>query len=150
MDVYRQDFNMMPSFYWAAHDAQNGPGRVGLAELLHVEGLYSLWDHLTASIPGLLIDNCASGGRRLDIELVSRAVTLWRSARSQVPRNTWACNESAAFCHSYMYSYGLDSSLPLSRVSQHVDRTSSGATSPPRRGSRTASATGCRSTASAR
>jgi len=45
----------------------------------HVEGLYALWDHLTATIPGLIIDNCASGGRRLDIELISRSITLWRS-----------------------------------------------------------------------
>ena len=79
VSIFRQDFNMHPSFYWAAKDQQHGPDRVGLAELLHVEGLYSLWDHLLVSVPGLLIDNCASGGRRLDVELVSRSVVLWRS-----------------------------------------------------------------------
>ncbi len=29
--------------------------------------------------PHLLIDNCASGGRRIDLETMSRSVPLWRT-----------------------------------------------------------------------
>ena len=30
-----------------------------------------------ASRPGLIIDTCASGGRRIDLEILERAVALW-------------------------------------------------------------------------
>lgn len=76
IDVYRQDFNMDPLPYWRAHDEE---GRKGITELHYVEGLYRMWDSLLARFPHLLIDNCSSGGRRLDAETVRRSVTLWRS-----------------------------------------------------------------------
>lgn len=76
IDYYRQDFNMEPDKYWAAHDEA---GRTGMKEIRHVEGLYAFWDYLLERFPGLLIDNCASGGRRLDLETTSRSAPLWRS-----------------------------------------------------------------------
>lgn len=74
--VYRQDFNIDPLPFWRAADA---PDRQGITEIRHVEALYTLWDTLLERHPGLLIDNCASGGRRLDLETISRSVALWRS-----------------------------------------------------------------------
>jgi len=38
-----------------------------------------MWDDLLARHPGLAIDNCASGGRRIDLELIRRSFPLWRS-----------------------------------------------------------------------
>ena len=76
IDYYRQDFNMEPDKYWAAHDEA---GRTGMKEIRHVEGLYAFWEYLLERFPGLLIDNCASGGRRLDLETTSRSAPLWRS-----------------------------------------------------------------------
>lgn len=73
---YRQDFNFQPAPYWKANDA---PDRVGMSEIRHIEGLYAFWDELLARHPGLIIDNCASGGRRIDLETISRSVPLWRS-----------------------------------------------------------------------
>ena len=73
---YRQDFNTDPAPFWAAADA---PDRVGMSEIRHIEGLYVFWDALLAQHPGLLIDNCASGGRRIDLETITRSVPLWRS-----------------------------------------------------------------------
>jgi alpha-galactosidase len=73
---YRQDFNIEPDGYWAKNDA---PDRVGVTEMEDIAGLYAYWDELRRSHPGLQIDNCASGGRRLDIETMSRSVSLWRS-----------------------------------------------------------------------
>lgn len=74
--IYRQDFNIDPLPFWRSADA---PDRQGITEIRHVEGLYALWDTLLKRHPHLLIDNCASGGRRLDLETVSRSVALWRS-----------------------------------------------------------------------
>ena len=76
IDWYRQDFNTEPEGAWRAADT---PDRVGISEINHITGLYQYWDELRAKHPGLQIDNCASGGRRLDIETMSRSVPLWRS-----------------------------------------------------------------------
>ncbi|NOY61087.1 MAG: alpha-galactosidase [Calditrichaeota bacterium] len=74
--LYRQDFNIRPLDYWRAADT---PDRQGMTEIRHIEGLYAFWDELLQRHPGLIIDNCASGGRRLDLETISRSITLWRS-----------------------------------------------------------------------
>ncbi len=76
VDLYRQDFNIRPLDYWRSLDA---PDRQGMTEIRHIEGLYAFWDELLERHPGLVIDNCASGGRRLDLEMISRSVALWRS-----------------------------------------------------------------------
>lgn len=73
---YRQDFNMDPRPFWEAADA---PDRVGIAEIKHITGMYAMWDELRQRHPGLLIDNCSSGGRRIDLESISRSIPLWRS-----------------------------------------------------------------------
>jgi len=83
-DIYRQDCNVKPLNAWYAADA---PDRVGITEIRHIEGLYALWDRILAAHPGILIDNCASGGRRIDLESLRRSVPLWRSdyLMEQVP-----------------------------------------------------------------
>ncbi len=73
---YRQDFNMSPLKYWRNADEEN---RKGIHEIKHIMGLYRFWDALLGEFPDLLIDNCASGGRRIDIETLRRSVPLWRS-----------------------------------------------------------------------
>jgi len=73
---YRQDFNQGADEFWKAADA---PNRIGMTEIGHIEGLYKMWDDLLARHPGLRIDNCASGGRRLDIEMMSRSFSVWRT-----------------------------------------------------------------------
>ena len=79
---YRQDFNFSPAGYWASADA---PDRIGMSEIKSITGLYAYWDKLRELHPGLQIDNCASGGRRLDIETMSRSVSLWRSDNAGDP-----------------------------------------------------------------
>lgn len=76
IDYFRQDFNMQPDIYWKANDK---PGRIGIKEIRHIEGLYAFWDDLLKKFPNMLIDNCASGGRRLDMETIPRSAPLWRS-----------------------------------------------------------------------
>jgi len=76
IDLYRQDFNMDPLNYWRANDA---PDRQGITEIRHVTGYLAYWDELRRRHPDMLIDTCASGGRRDDLETLRRAVPLWRS-----------------------------------------------------------------------
>lgn len=76
IDLYRQDFNMDPLGYWRHNDTAD---RQGITEIRHVEGYFKYWDALQARHPGMLIDSCASGGRRNDLETLRRAVPLLRS-----------------------------------------------------------------------
>ena len=73
IDYYRQDFNIDPMPYWEANDK---PDRVGISEIRHIEGLYAFWDTLLVRFPNLIIDNCSSGGRRIDLETMSRSLPL--------------------------------------------------------------------------
>jgi len=76
VDWYRQDFNVQPLNYWRSNDSGD---RKGITEIKHIMGLYRLLDSLLERFPHLMIDNCASGGKRLDIEMSKRSVPLWRS-----------------------------------------------------------------------
>jgi alpha-galactosidase len=78
LSCLRIDYNIDPLSYWQFMDAKD-PQRAGMAEMRYVEGLYRMWDDILAANPGLFIDDCAGGGRRIDLEAVSRAVPLWRS-----------------------------------------------------------------------
>ena len=97
IDVYRQDFNMSPLEYWREEDEE---GRKGISEIRHINGMYKLWDALLAEFPGLLIDNCSSGGRRLDVETSRRSITLWKSDTGCVPETpvqrvtAWSQNQT--------------------------------------------------------
>ena len=84
LDWYREDFNGPgPHPVWKAHDAvqerKTGLSRTGLTENFYIQGHLALWDSLRERNPGLLIDSCASGGRRNDFESMRRAVPLLRS-----------------------------------------------------------------------
>ena len=73
---YRQDFNFSPLPFWRANDAED---RQGITEIKHINALYRYYDEMLAEFPELIIDNCASGGRRLDLEMMKRSFPLWRS-----------------------------------------------------------------------
>ncbi len=106
--IYRQDINFNMVLYWQAMDA---PDRVGIAEIRHIEGLYAYWDALLARVPGLLIDNCAGGGRRIDIETLSRSIPLWRS-------DSQPCEPNGEQCHTY----GLQLYVPFSGTGNNNPR----------------------------
>ncbi|MBI4532104.1 MAG: alpha-galactosidase [Candidatus Latescibacteria bacterium] len=100
ISIYRQDFNMDPLPYWHATDK---PDRQGITEIRHIEGLYAFWDELLSRHPGLIIDNCASGGRRIDLETTSRSIPLWRTDYHYFEPNGYQS-----------HTCGLNFSLPLS------------------------------------
>ena len=76
LSCYRQDFNFDPIDILREMD---GKDREGISEIRHVTGLYRMWDELIARRPNMLIDNCASGGRRIDIETLRRSIPFFRS-----------------------------------------------------------------------
>ncbi len=76
VDLYRQDYNIDPLTYWRGADA---PDREGATENHYVTGYLAYWDALLERFPNLVIDTCASGAHRNDLETLRRAVPLLRS-----------------------------------------------------------------------
>ena len=76
MGCYRQDFNTGLTGFFEGEDE---PDRRGITEIRHICGMYRLWDTLLAQFPGLVIDNCSSGGRRIDLETIQRSIPFFRS-----------------------------------------------------------------------
>jgi alpha-galactosidase len=76
LDWMRWDFNIAPLGFWRRADA---PDRQGITENLYITGLYAMWDDLRTRHPNLIIDVCAGGGRRIDLETLSRGQPLWHS-----------------------------------------------------------------------
>jgi len=114
VDIYRQDFNIDPLAFWQAADEDD---RKGITEMKYIEGLYKFWDGLLEQCPGLMIDNCASGGRRLDFELLGRSIVLFRS--------DYVCYSSTATAEAnQMQIYGVNFWLPLTGTSS-MGRTDS-------------------------
>jgi len=101
LGCYRQDFNTNPLPYWLDNDE---PERAGILEIKHILGLYRLWDRLIEKFPSMIIDNCASGGRRIDIETLRRSIPLWRSDY----QCTWDCDPET----SQTQNMGFSSWLP--------------------------------------
>jgi alpha-galactosidase len=104
IDLYRQDFNMDPLAYWRKNDP---PDRQGITENLHVQGYLAYWDELLRRHPGMLIDSCASGGRRNDLETLRRAVPLLRSDYQSFT------GEAHYAAGNQGHTYGLSSWIPF-------------------------------------
>ncbi len=101
MEVYRQDFNMAPLYYWRNNEPED---RQGMNEIRHIMGLYDFYDTLLREHPGLIIDTCASGGRRIDFEMLRRSLILFRSD----------CVWEPVGMHSM--AYGISFWLPITGV----------------------------------
>jgi alpha-galactosidase len=97
IDLYRSDFNIDPLGYWRANDPED---RQGITEIRYVEGYLAYWDELRRRHPGMLMDSCASGGRRDDLETMRRAVPLLRTDFERSPEGNQCC------------TYGFDLWLP--------------------------------------
>jgi len=72
LDIYRQDGHVVIP-------PDSGPDRQGINQIRYFEGFYAFWDELLRRHPHLLIDNCAGGGTKIDLETGLRSVPLWRS-----------------------------------------------------------------------
>ena len=117
IDLYRQDFNMDPLDCWRNNDA---PDRQGVTENLHVQGYLAFWDALRKRHPGLVIDSCASGGRRNDLETMRRAVPL-----HPTDYNYGDLPVKQAFHHSLFHwiPYFGSNTVPVDRVDPYAFRS---------------------------
>ena len=105
IDTYRNDFNFAPLEFWRHNDT---PDRQGIRELKYVAGLYEVFDELRRRHPQLRLDNCASGGRRIDVEMLSRADVLSRS--------DYLDDSIGHQCHTY----GLSQWVPVHATLPHT------------------------------
>jgi alpha-galactosidase len=96
IDLYRQDYNIDPLNFWRAADAED---RQGITENHYVTGYLAYWDELLRRHPGMLIDTCASGGHRNDLETLRRSLPFLRSDFIQ--------DTAGNQCHTYGLSFWL-------------------------------------------
>ena len=75
----RWDYNIDPNPLWKKIDPS------GKITFVYIQGLYRVLDTLMKEHPSLMIDSCASGGRRIDLGTIKRAHTFWISDRSENP-----------------------------------------------------------------
>lgn len=75
-DMNQGYFQPDPLTAWNERDT---PETQGLTQIRYLEGEYELLDRLRAKYPDMVIESCASGGRRIDLETISRAHTFWKS-----------------------------------------------------------------------
>ncbi|MBI2929317.1 MAG: alpha-galactosidase [Verrucomicrobia bacterium] len=96
IDLYRQDYNIDPLAAWRDNEAED---RQGITENHYVTGYLAYWDELRRRHPNMLIDSCASGGHRNDLETMRRALPFLRSDYIQDPVGNQ--------CHTYGLSFWL-------------------------------------------
>jgi alpha-galactosidase len=75
----RWDFNIDPAPYWKAADP------TGKIQLFYMHGLYRVFDTLREKYPLLVLENCASGGRRIDLGTLRRTHICWFSDETASP-----------------------------------------------------------------
>jgi alpha-galactosidase len=79
----RLDFNRtFPLSTWNATDTHD---RKGLAQIRHIMGLYEVLDRLMKAYPDLLIESCAGGARRDDLEMIKRSHSTWITDNCDIP-----------------------------------------------------------------
>ncbi len=98
IDIFRVDGTHL----WPA---ERDPDRIGINQIRYNEGFYAFWDAILKNNPNIFIDNCGCGGRKLDLETISRSIVLWRSD----------CQASGDFdpISSQTFTYGLSFWIPL-------------------------------------
>ncbi len=79
ISLYRQDYNIDPIGHWVIHEDRLGEGRRGFTENHCVTGYLAFWDALAEKHPDMMLDSCASGGRRNDLETMRRSVSLHKT-----------------------------------------------------------------------
>jgi alpha-galactosidase len=116
LDWLRFDYNIDPLDYWKRLDTKANRG--GMGEMRSIEGLYRMWDDIRAAYPRLRVDDCASGGRRIDLETMSRALPLWRSDNTCDMTDLKGATVRNAAIKNQLMSAGLNRYLPFSTCGQ--------------------------------
>ncbi len=88
IELYRTDFNIDPLSFWRNNDA---PDRQGITEIQYVTNFLWYLDELQRRHPGMMIDSCASGGRRDDLETMRRAIPILPTDLENHPEGYQCC-----------------------------------------------------------
>lgn len=100
LDCVRLDKSVTLAPLWEDYDARRSvketgktKSRKGITEAKYIENFYRVWDTLYEYHNGFLLDNCSSGGRRIDIEMTKRSIPLWRTDYSSYEEPTQAMTQ---------------------------------------------------------
>jgi alpha-galactosidase len=77
---YQLDWLKWDNNVWVTCDSPGEPGRGNYA---HVVGLYEVLDYLHEQFPQLVVEDCASGGHRMDYGLIRRTDIAWLSDQTE-------------------------------------------------------------------
>lgn len=99
----RWDYNIGPKPFWESAD------KTGKIQFKYVEGLYRVLDKLMEKYPNLLIECCASGGRRIDLGTLKRAHTIWFSDHTDDPN---ICRFMQSGANRFLPGNLLNSAVP--------------------------------------
>jgi alpha-galactosidase len=111
------DYNFGPKPYWAKAD------KTGKVMFRYMGGLYRVLDELRARYPGVVLECCASGGRRIDLGQLKRSHTAWIS--DQVPSGE-ICRYMQAGANYFLPGSVNSAGISFGKVEQGVDRTRPG------------------------
>jgi len=82
LDLFRLDYGDQPGE--GGYNARHGHAENTLWR--YYEAVYGIWDRVRARFPHLILENCAGGGGRTDLGLMSRMHYAWISDMAQAPR----------------------------------------------------------------
>ena len=79
LEWVRLDYRLEPAGYFRA------AGTTGKVQLAYYAGLYRVLEALRSEHPRLVIENCAGGGRRIDLGTLARTHAAWASDQTFSP-----------------------------------------------------------------
>ncbi|MBD3243329.1 MAG: hypothetical protein GF331_22255 [Chitinivibrionales bacterium] len=110
----RWDYNIDPAALWERTAV--GPK----LQFGHMAGLYRVLDELMTAHPDLQIEQCASGGTRIDLGTIRRAHTIWMSDHSE---RAPLCRFMQARANRFLPGHLLNSSVPVGCVDGDTEYT---------------------------
>lgn len=107
IDWLKWDYNI-----WMSCDQ---PEALGDGNYRHILGLYEVLDDLRAKFPNLIIENCASGGNRMDYALLRRTDVAWLSDQTEPSYRVryHAAGASYPFPPEYLNAWLIESPIEL-------------------------------------
>lgn len=119
VDFLRIDSIPEPKPFWDEADKRWSDGRKGITENHYVTNFYRMLDTLLENNPGMMIDNCCSGGKRLDIEMSRRSIPLWRTDYNCMDENG---NSKADILEATQaQTYGISFWLPYNGTCAYIE-----------------------------
>lgn len=98
----RWDYNIEPMPFWDIVD------RSGKIQYAYMQGLYRCLDVLMKEHPSWMVEQCASGGRRVDLGTIRRGHTFWFSDHTDTAS---CCRHMQARANRFLPGHLLNSSV---------------------------------------